>query len=380
MDRHSTVPIPRQILTPPQLLSYLKHINYPSSHSPRFALSSLPPPSYELLCQLMWLHLGAVPWENLTMHYGDGEVDLGVGKMWGKVVGRGREVGVGGYKGKDGEGEGDGDGGEEDVLVRRARERGGWGGYCMQTNGLFMAALRAVGFTDVWGTGARISKTTVTSGADRSGTFDGWSHMCLLVPIDGQTYFCDVGFGANNPVVPLPLIPDIVTPGLAPHSYRLLHKPIRECRNQNLKYWVLQIQNTFGGEKEDGEGVDGEWLDAYMFSPETEFLEDDYNVLSWTVSHRDGSLFTDVVLCVKATLETELVDGEEVVKGVNGRLIMIGNSVKQRVNGKVKLLERFETEEDRVRALEKYFGIVLREEERRGIFGRKTEIVGVEKE
>lgn len=87
-------------------------------------------------------------------------------------------------------------------------------------------------------------------------------------------------------------------------------------------------------------------------------------MMSYITSTTRGTFFTETVFTLKAVME----DGEIV-----GRRIMNGKKeegVKERRNGKsVKLIERFETEGKRVKALEEFFGIVLTEEEREGIKG-----------
>jgi N-hydroxyarylamine O-acetyltransferase len=74
------------------------------------------------------------------------------------------------------------------------RPRGGW---CYEMNGLFGAALRAIGFSVV-----RLSCSVMRQeegGAARSGT-----HLALLVDCDGP-WLCDVGFGGSL-LEPLPLM------------------------------------------------------------------------------------------------------------------------------------------------------------------------------
>ena len=54
---------------------------------------------------------------------------------------------------------------------------------------------------------------------------------------------------------------------------------------------------------------------------------------------------------------------------------MSGREVKRRVRGKTEILETLQTEEDRVKALEKYFDMHLREGEIQGIRGMTSELV-----
>lgn len=79
----------------------------------------------------------------------------------------------------------------QDKMVRRRR-----GGYCYEQNLLFAAALERVGF-QVKGLGARVR---AGASATRAVT-----HMLLNVEADGEEWHCDVGFGADGLLEPLPL-------------------------------------------------------------------------------------------------------------------------------------------------------------------------------
>ncbi|MEV0120330.1 arylamine N-acetyltransferase [Streptomyces sp. NPDC050703] len=79
----------------------------------------------------------------------------------------------------------------QDKLVRRRR-----GGYCYEQNLLFAAALERIGF-DVTGLGARVR---VGASATRAVT-----HMLLSVRVDGEAWHCDVGFGGEGLLEPMPL-------------------------------------------------------------------------------------------------------------------------------------------------------------------------------
>ncbi len=61
---------------------------------------------------------------------------------------------------------------------------------------------------------------------------------------------------------------------------------------------------------------------------------------------------------------------------VEGWLILFENEVKKKVKGVTTVVEVLKSEEERVKALEKWFGIVLNEEEKRGIVGMVTELRG----
>ena len=70
------------------------------------------------------------------------------------------------------------------------------GGYCFEHNTLFAAALREIG----------IDSTTLL-GRVRRGPPHRWcrTHMVLRIPLDGEIWLADVGFGAMGLLEPLPL-------------------------------------------------------------------------------------------------------------------------------------------------------------------------------
>ena len=75
-------------------------------------------------------------------------------------------------------------------LVHRRR-----GGYCFELNGLFLMALKSMGF-DVR---ALLGRVHIT------GTPTGRGHQVELITIEGRQWIADVGFGADTPRVPIPL-------------------------------------------------------------------------------------------------------------------------------------------------------------------------------
>ncbi len=79
----------------------------------------------------------------------------------------------------------------QDKMVAQKR-----GGYCYEQNSLLAAALERIGFT-FSGLGAR-----VRSGSE---TLRPVTHMALKVEADGEEWLCDVGFGGEGLLEPLPL-------------------------------------------------------------------------------------------------------------------------------------------------------------------------------
>ena len=115
-----------------------------------------------------------------------------------------------------------------DKLVRSRR-----GGYCFELNGLFLRALRAMGFE------ARALLGRVHVGGEPTGR----SHQLSLVEIGGAPFVADVGVGAMTPRKPMPLEVDLESDhdGVA---YRLVHHELG---------YMLQFTQ------------EGSWRDLYSF-------------------------------------------------------------------------------------------------------------------
>jgi N-hydroxyarylamine O-acetyltransferase len=105
-------------------------------------------------------HLGRIPFENIDVFLGR-PVGLGLEALEAKLV------------------------------------RGGRGGYCFEQNTLLAAALRHVGF-DVATLEARVRPPGAAGPLPRT-------HMLLRVRIGGRDWIADVGFGADGPLLPVPL-------------------------------------------------------------------------------------------------------------------------------------------------------------------------------
>lgn len=186
----------------------------------------------------------------------------------------------------------------------------------------------------------------------------------LLTLPNGQTYVIDVGFGSDGPTRPLPLIDSLktgnVVPGVGTQQLRLIHSTIAPNTStsplQNL--WVYQRRYS----------PSDEWLPGYCFT-ELEFLPRDYEIMNYYTSTCRTTFFTYLIVAVKMIMEE---GGEEVV----GQMILSGGEFKRRIGGQTENLVSCKNEGERVEALEKWFGMRLTAEERRGIGGLVTELKG----
>jgi arylamine N-acetyltransferase len=315
----------RPTYTQSQLSRYITHILPPS-----FTLSTLKVDiksnPLATLSQLQLHHLSKVPWGNIAMHYSAHKtLSLDTEALFVKIVER------------------------------------GMGGYCMENNLFFATVLRSLGY-ELYITGGRVSNAVESNGKDPDG-FGGWEHMVILVRIDGATYHVDVGFGSQGSLTPLLLKEGEMREGVPGNWVRLS----RRCIAQNTSgqvMWVLETRN---------ESV-GVWKAGYCFS-ELEFLEEDFRNLNYR-THRDPtSWFTYTLVVTRVLLGGEEDAGEGAGGRAVGTVTLVNGSVNRRIGGgKSEVLQEFKSEGERVLALEKWFGVKLREDEMNGIVGMATHI------
>ncbi len=263
------------------------------------------------LRDLQQFQLAKVPFENLSLHYSSHKtIDLEPDALFEKIVGRGR------------------------------------GGYCMENNCFFGTMLKYVNF-DVCSVGARVH--------EGYGVYTAWSHMVNIVKLgDGKRYLVDVGFGNNGPTQPLLLLDGYEEQSIPPASIRLVRIKIPATTNSKDRLWVYEhrIDPT------------SDWQPMYCFT-ETEFLPRDYEMMNFWTSQSRKSFFTHRIMCVKSIMDKKTFK-------LIGTLILIGAKVKQTIGGKTEQVRICRTEDERVQALDDYFGIKLAEGDKRAIKGMVT--------
>ena len=146
----------------------------------------------------------------------------------------------------------------QDKLVLRRR-----GGYCFEHNLLFKAALDGLGF-QVTGLAARVM-WNLPDGVTLPRT-----HMLLRIPLDGQDYLADVGFGGQTLTEPIKLLPEI--------AQRTPHEPFRLLATDGG--FVMQAQ------------LGGVWKPLHRFDLQPQLLPD-YEVANWYVSTHPQSRFVN---------------------------------------------------------------------------------------
>jgi arylamine N-acetyltransferase len=316
----------RPHFTADEIQDYLKVIKLPQQYLDSLVRQNLPLASttdhgLPFLQALTRYHTCNIPFENLELHYSaHRKITLDPSQLY-------------------------------DKFVRRRR-----GGRCMENNTFFATVLRSLGY-QVRNCGGRVSRAMSPYAdvrRDQSATYDGWNHMLNLVRIAEEWYVVDVGMGAMEPNMPYPLRDGFETISIAPRKIRLQLRAIAETYASEAalapKMWCYDV--CYGPVSND-ESV---WTPTYCFT-ETEFLPQDYEVMSWFTSTHESSFFTKSVMCTKMIMDEE--------KGfIVGNRTLFGDSVQETIGAEKMMLKECKTEVERVQALEELFDVVLTGEER----------------
>lgn len=213
-------------------------------------------PTLDVLAALQAAHIAAIPFEAIDALTGAG-VDIGGAAVEAKLIGQRR------------------------------------GGYCFEQNGLFLRALRAIGF-DAEGLIGRV-RWMLPDDAPPTPR----SHMVVRVRVDGRAWLADVGFGAAVP--PQPLAMDDEAPQPTRHeSYRIVRH---------------------GAEWQVAALIESEWRTLYR-------IEDapppaiDYEVGNWYTSAHPDSHFRHQLIAARTTAEARygLRDNRLTVRLADGRI------------------------------------------------------------
>lgn len=155
-----------------------------------------------------------------------------------------------------------------DLVRKLIRDRRG--GYCFELNGLFLLALRSIGFS-VTPLCARVQIS--------EGNYGPRTHQVALVETEGGCWLADVGFGGNGLLEAIPFAVD------------------REF-DQGLDRFRLRIDDVYGYRLEHAhpEG----WRVNYAFSLDP-FLPADFLALNFFTSRSPDSIFTRLPICVRTT-------------------------------------------------------------------------------
>ncbi|KUI59149.1 Arylamine N-acetyltransferase [Cytospora mali] len=319
--------ISQPTFTKAQLSKYFEHIQLPQKYR-----GDDVPRDLSLLTALHIHQIAAIPYENLSLHYSKHKtIDLEPHFLYTKFVEDGRNR----------------------------------GGYCMEGSLFFLHILRSLGF-DVYPTGVRIR---LRENGVPKGDYVGLTHVVLIIELkplsDGQEaekYACDVAFGGDGPTVPMPLKTGVVTRNLGTQEIRFAQEFLPMSRKH--KFWIYQYRN----------GPEKPWNSFYVFN-ETEFLDPDFNVISYWTSQAPTFQKTTVIIVKFVLKKGDHADAENKIAG---KLMLVNGTVKRNMGGKTEVVEECSNEPQRLKALENWFDITLTEEEISGIKGYVTELRDVE--
>ncbi|KAL6703436.1 N-malonyltransferase fdb2 [Coniothyrium glycines] len=226
----------------------------------------------------------------------------------------------------------------------------------MENNIFFATVLRSLGF-EVRNCGGRVSRAVSPCPEVRkhqSTTYDGWNHMLNLVRLDSAWYVVDVGMGAMGPNLPYPLVDGLEIISVAPRKIRLQCRAIPESYGtQSNKQWCYNVCY------DPSKGVENEWVPTYCFT-ETEFLPQDYEMMSWFTSTHKTSFFTRHVTSTVMVLD-------EARENVIGNITLFEAAIRRTIGHDRQLVKECATEAERIAAMGECFGIKLTPEEQAGI-------------
>jgi N-hydroxyarylamine O-acetyltransferase len=177
-------------LHPTAFKDYLNRIDFSAPLN-----AAAPEPTLATLQALHLSHLLAVPFENLSIHYGE-PITLEEAALFDKIVTRRR------------------------------------GGFCYELNGLFAWLLRALGY--------QVSLLSAGVANAEGGFSPEYDHLTLLVQqLSGADWLADVGFG-DSFRQPLRLEAGLHQQDTDGHVYRLLRQEQQGDDGTPRDYWVLQ--------------------------------------------------------------------------------------------------------------------------------------------
>jgi arylamine N-acetyltransferase len=280
-----------------------------------------------LLRALTRHHTCNVPFDNLVLHYSTHKtVTLDLAELYTKIV------------------------------LRRL------GGRCMENNSFFGTVLRSLGY-EVRNCGGRVARAMSPYPdvrRNQSTTYDGWNHMLNLVRLDDEWYVVDVGMGSKGPNLPFPLRDGFETTSIPPRLIRVQLRSIPESyatisanSTGPPKMWCFDVCHN------PADAAKKEWVPVYCFT-ETEFLPQDYEVMSWFTSTNPISFFTRYVTCTKMLMDE---DKEMIV----GDVTLFKDTVRETIGANRKIIKECKTEEERLQALAGIFNVHLTDEEKRAI-------------
>ena len=172
----------------------------------------------------------------------------------------------------------------------------------------------------------------------------------------------DVAFGGDGMTEPMLLEEGSTIRNMGTQDARLVRDfiPGQTELSPERKRWMYQYRNS----------IDVPWNTFYVFSDAVEWLPADFDVINVFTGSSHSHQTSNVLVIKFLRRDKESGGGEEIY----GKRMLVNAVVKENLGGKTKVVAECRTEEERVKALEDWFGITLTEEERKAIQGYHTEL------
>lgn len=193
-------------------------------------------------------------------------------------------------------------------------------------------------------------------------------HIVNIVTLpDNSRWVSDVSFGGDGPTRPMPLVEGAEWRNMGTQDARLIRDfiPGQTELTPGRRLWIYQCRND----------PTQSWTSFYAFSHSVEWLPMDFEVANCYTGTSPKSFQTSTALVVKFLMRT--AKGQPTGEEVYGKRMLVNDVIKENLGGKTTVVKELKSENERVEALRKYFGIELLQEEKEAIKGHKTEILGV---
>jgi arylamine N-acetyltransferase len=316
----------RRLYSKSELLEYFARIELPREYFHRVlsdpTLTKTKEQGLPLLEALCRHHTCHVPFENLILHYSaNKKVTLELSELY-------------------------------TWFVKKRR-----GGRCMENNSFFATVLRSLGYR-VRNCGGRVSRAMSPYPEVRQNqatTYDGLNHMLNLVRFENDDwYVVDVGMGAMGPNLPYPLRDNYEVTSIAPRKIRIQQRAIAESYESGVdapRIWCYDVCY------DPSRGEESKWIPTYCFT-ETEFLPQDYEVMSWFTSTHSNSFFTRNITATRMIMEQEKIVGS---------VTLFKETIRESIGAERRVVQECKSEDERIDSLREIYGIELSEEERDGL-------------
>lgn len=155
---------------------------------------------------------------------------------------------------------------------------------------------------------------------------------------------------------------------------RVIHDNISNNLDPSQKVWIYQHRYS----------EDSEWIPMYCFT-DLEFTPADVESMNFEPWHNRQTIFTHKVVANRFTTDHEVDENqspgspeEQALEGeIDGAVTLNHDVLKWRRHGKKVVELPFKKDNERVAALQKYFGIILAEEDREAILNTGA-MIGIE--